>query len=312
MRWKSRLTAFMLCFAIGLVAAFIAAGVLSLRNQRHAKHQSQTTISPCQTTDSFSQPEAVLAALKSAEVNVRSQMFKRLLLRPDIITVYYDYERDLNYPERVDRARLQYVQLDDSPEAEALLTFVRFEHPIALVFKKGPCGWQLLAALSSWLRFEDYPYQNWLSLPETIKPGVHELLVRDSTGDSASYLRKARLLRLDPDALTQVADIEEEAVEAISDYHGADWSDVKRRRINHCNFLHEHAGQPARIECEITEEVIRLNGAAPHYSYWLETDGSWHARQRNWTGRPTTRVKLLSVSKEEFVWREQEGQFIKL
>ena len=54
-------------------------------------------------------------------------VFNQLLLRPDIATVYYDYERDINYPERADRARLQYVQLDDSPELEALLTFVRFE-----------------------------------------------------------------------------------------------------------------------------------------------------------------------------------------
>src|ERR1041385_9181782 len=202
MRWKSRSIAFTLCFTIGFFLAAIA-----LR---------RTAVSPCATAAYFNSPEEVLAALKSPEVSVRRTMLSRLLLRPDVATVYYDYERDLNYPERADRAQLQYVQLDASPEPEALLTFVRFEHPIALVFKKKSCGWQLVTALSSWLRFEDYPYENWLSLPETIEPGIHQLLIRDSYGDSTSYIRKARLLRLNDNALTQVAEIEEEAIEPVS------------------------------------------------------------------------------------------------
>jgi hypothetical protein len=238
-------------------------------------------------------------------------MLSRLLLRPEVATVYYDYERDLNYPERADRARLQYVQLDDSPEAEALLTFVRFEHPLALVFKKKSCGWKLVTALSSWLRFEDYPYENWLSLPQTIEPGIHQLLVRDSEGDSTSYVRTARLLRLNGDVLTQIAEIEEEAIEPISGYDGSDWSDVKRHRVNKCEFLYESAGQRANIRNEVTDEIIKLNGIAPRYSYWLETDGSWHTRQSNWTRRPVTRVKLLNVSRDVLLWNSQEGRFVK-
>src|SRR5262249_48690822 len=188
MRWKSRSIAFIVCFAIGLVVASIVFRIIS-------RKQSRTTTSPCATADYFNSPEEVLEALKSPEVEVRKSMFRRLLVRPDVTTIYYDYERELNYPERVDRARLQYVQLDESPESEALLTFVRFEHPIALVFKKESCGWHLVTALSSWLRFEDYPYENWLTTPQAIEPGVHQLLVRDSYGDATSYVRKARLLR---------------------------------------------------------------------------------------------------------------------
>ena len=210
MRWKSRFVAFIICFGIGLVAAVIVAALLG-RFSRKQNEQSRATISDCVAADYFNSPEEVLAALKSPEVNARRTMLSQLLLRPDIGTVYYDYERDLNYPERPDRARLQYVQLDNSSEAEALLTFVRLDHPLALVFKKKSCGWKLVAALSSWLRFEDYPYENWLSLPEAIEPGIHQLLIRDSEGDSTFYIRKARLLRLNGDVLTQVAEIEEEA-----------------------------------------------------------------------------------------------------
>lgn len=294
MRWKSRAVAFTICFVIGFALAAIA-----------LRRTAVSSLSSSVCIDSFNSPEEVLSALKSPEVSVRRTMLSRLLLRPDVATVYYDYERDLNYPERADRARLQYVQLDASPEPEALLTFVRFEHPIALVFKKQSCGWQLLAAVSSWLRFEDYPYENWLSLPEAIEPGVHQLLIRDSYGDASSYGRKARLLRLNGDALTQIAEIEAEAFEPVSGYNGSDWSDVKRHRVSNIVF------QNASIRNEVTEEIIKLNGAAPRYSYWLETDGSWHARESNWSRRPATRVKLLGVSNEVLVWNSQEGRFVK-
>src|SRR5690349_15516824 len=298
MRWKSRSIAFTICFAVGLALAAIAF--------------RRTAVSPpCASADYFNSPEEVMAALKSPEVSVRRNVLGRLLLRPDVATVYYDYERDLNYPERADRARLQYVQLDTSPEAEALLTFVRFEHPIALVFKKQSCGWQLVTAVSSWLRFEDYPYENWLSLPETIEPGVHQLLVRDSYGDASSYVRKARLLRLNGDALIQVAEIEEESIEPVSGYEGADWSDVKRHRVNWYVFAYEREGEGANIRNEVTEEIIKLNGAVPRYSYWLETDGSWHARESNWSRRAATRVNLIGVSTEVLFWNPQEGRFIK-
>ena len=308
MRWKSRFIAFILCFAIGFATAAIIGGRVweFLRRQ-----QSRTAVSPCATADYFNSPEEVLAALKSPEVSVRRTIMSQLLLRPDVATVYYDYERDLNYPERPDRARLQYVQLDSSPESEALLTFVRFEHPLALVFKKKSCGWQLLAALSSWLRFEDYPYKNWLSLPEAIEPGIHQLLIRDSYGDFTSYVRKARLLRLNGDALTQIAEIEEEAIEQIGGYDGSDWTDVKLHRVNKYSFLNMLAFQGAAIRNEVTEEIIKLNGAAPRYSYWLETDGSWHAHESNWSRRPAKRVKLLAVSTEVLSWNSQEKKFVK-
>jgi len=296
MRWKSRSVAFAVCFVVGFALASI---VLT----------KQTRVSPCVAY--FNSPEEVLAALKNPEVIARRNMLSRLLLRPDVATVYYDYERDLNYPERADRARVQYVQLDASPEPEALLTFVRFEHPIALVFKKESCGWKLITALSSWLRFEDYPYENWLSLPEAIEPGIHQLLVRDSYGDSSSYVRKARLLRLNGDALIQVAEIEEESIEPVSGYEGADWSDVKRHRVNRYVFAYEREGEGANIRNEVTEEIIKLNGAVPRYSYWLETDGSWHARESNWSRRAATRVNLIGVSTEVLFWNPQEWRFVK-
>ena len=307
MRWKSRFIAFITCFAIGFLVAAIVAALLRYKQNK----PSASTTSPC-AGDYFNHPDEVLAALKNPEVNVRRTMLNRLLLRPDIGTVYYDYERDLNYPERADRARLQYVQLDDSPEEEALLTFVRFEHPVALVFKKQSCGWRLVAAISSWLRFEDYPYVNWLSLVETIEPGVSQLLVRESHGDSMSYIRKARVLRLTGNVLTQVAEFEEEVIESLNYDEESDWKDKKLHRIiSRTIFNYQREGEGAAIVNEVMTEVIKLKGAAPQYSYWLETDGSWHARESNWNRRAATRERLIFVSNEVLKWNAQEGRFIK-
>jgi hypothetical protein len=303
MRWKSRITAFTICFAIGLTAAFIVAILL---RQRH--RQPQTQLTPCQAGDYFNRPEEVLAAIKSDEVAVRRDMFKRLLLRPDIATVYYDYERDLNYPERTDRARIEYVQLDDTPETEAVLTFVRLEHPAALIFSREACGWKLVDALSSWLRFEDYPYDNWLTLPATIKPAVHELLVRESNGDALSYVRKARLLRLTRGHLAQIAEFNEEVLEPVKEYVGNDWSDVKRKQSTSVTFS---PGANPVIDIETTTSLIKLRGPIPSYSYWLETDGTWHTKKRNWSARSAQQLEALGVTKEPSrVWSASESRFI--
>ena len=306
MRWKSRLTAFAICFAIGLTAAFIVA--LMLR-QRHRQRQPQLT--PCQADDYFNEPEEVLAAIKSAEVSVRRAMFKRLLLRPEISTVYYDYERDLNYPERADRARLEYVQLDDTAPTEAVLTFVRLEHPMALIFSKDSCGWKPAGALSSWLRFEDYPYDNWLTLPTTIKPGVHELLVRESNGDETFYHRKSRLLRLDRGHLTQIAEFDEEILDPIEGYGDLDWNDIKQKQSSNITFSPGSASENPTIQIETTTSLIKLRGPIPSYSYWLETDGTWHTKKRNWSARSSQVMRVQNITKEPWlVWNATAGRFV--
>jgi len=306
MRWKSRLTAFTICFVIGLTAAFIIAAIL---RHRHRQRQPQTQLQRCQPNDYFNRPEDVLTAIKSDEVNVRREIFQRLLLRPEITTVYYDYERDLNYPERTDRARLEYVQLDETPETEALLTFVRLEHPMALIFSRESCGWKLVAALSSWLRFEDYPYDNWLTLPTTIKPGIHELLVRDSNGDATSYVRKARLLRLDRGHLAQIAEFDEEILEPVKEYVGYGWNDVKRKQTRYVSFFPASSGANPVIQIETTTSFVKLRGSIPSYSYWSETDGAWHATKRNWSGRASQLIEVLDTTKETLTWIASEGRF---
>jgi hypothetical protein len=312
--WKSRLMAFLIGFGIGLVL-FLCVSFISGLLRPYRQTATMTGPGPlgqqtCGAPDSFSSPEEILAGLKSADVLVRREVFRRLSLRPGVATSYYDYERDRDYPERAERAEVKYVNLDGSPDAEAVLTFVRYENPVALILKKEACGWNLVGALSAWLRFEDYPYQNWLEMPETVQPGVHEILLRESTGDATRYTRNARLLKLTDGALAQVAEFTEESLKPVEDYREADWSDVRQRTTTRYAFLPQSSGQSARLRLDTQEEIIRYSGSPSAYTFWTETDGAWHTTRKQWRERPAARIRLLAESKRELVWDEQRKRFI--
>src|SRR5438132_14348878 len=119
MGWRSRPTAFIVCNLTGIVAALVLAYFfgISPRHQRDSIPSAPISIR-CAAADYFNQPEEVLAALKDADVNTRHTMCARLFLHPGLTTVYYDYERDMIFHERADRARLQYIPFDHSPDNE--------------------------------------------------------------------------------------------------------------------------------------------------------------------------------------------------
>jgi len=311
-RWRSRIIAFAFGFTSSLLAVFIYSLIAGLFTS--APHDARPPIvgaqGPCLAEAYFASPEAILAALKSEDVGVRREMFRRLFLRPGATTIYYDYERDREYPARAAEARVRYVNLDADAEPEALLTFVRFAQPVALVLKRDTCGWQLCAALSAWLRFEDYPYQDWLELPELFASGTHEILLRESTGDASTYVRKARVLKLSNGTLTQIAEFNEEEIKPVADYHGADWSDVKQREVTRYMVGPVSAHAAPQLRLATTRELIKYSGGAPGYTCWLETDGAWHALARHWRTRPAVRLKALADRIENFVWDEQRRRFI--
>jgi hypothetical protein len=318
-RHKGRVAAFALSFAVGLFAASvfrIAFGLLTRHAQTVAADAWVPQAPACAPGDAFASPEEVAAALRSDDVGVRREMFRRLFVLPGLVTAYYDYERDEDFPERAEGLSLRRVNLDDSPDEEAVITFVRVESPVAVVLKRGACGWKA-AAVSSWLRFEEYPYADWIELPEAISPGRHVLLVRDSTGDASRYTRRARVLRLVGGQLEQVAEVEEESIVPAEGYKGADWAEVKRRRVGSLAFTPPSGDSPAGLRVEYTDEVVRyinpvpqaLN-AGPRGLYWREGDGVWHESQRHWRRGPREVLKAAAVTEEQFVWSEQKSRFV--
>ncbi|MBV8856952.1 MAG: hypothetical protein JOZ02_08490 [Acidobacteria bacterium] len=313
-KFKGRIVVFTLSLAVGLALALlckVAVAPLASREEKRAAVNEQAPPEGCAGGDTFASPEEVAGALRSEDVGVRREMFRRLFVLPGLTTAYYDYERDRDFPERAEGLRLRRVNLDRSPEEEALVTFVRVESPVAVVLKRQACGWKAVAAVSSWLRFEDYPYEDWLETPEAIQAGRHLLLVRDSTGDATRYTRRARLLSLVGDHLEQVAEIEEETISPFENYKGDDWAELKRRRTATVEFVPPSAGSPARLNVEYREEVVRYSGVEPPNVYWREDDGAWHQARGHWRTRHREVIKPAVVSEEQFVWSEQKSRFVK-
>jgi hypothetical protein len=304
--------AFLTGFGIGLVLFLIVSFVIGLLkpHQQTATRHELSGQHTCGGVDSFSSPEEILAALKNEDVVVRQAIFQKLFLRPGVSTAYYDYERDRDYPERADRAEVKYINLDDQSGDEAVLTFVRYEKPVALILKKGECGWWLVGALSSWLRFEDYPYQDWLETPETVKQGVHDILVRESTGDATRYSSNVRLLRLTDGALAEVAEFNEEEIKPVEGYREANWSDVKLRDTTSYIFLPEADGKGAHLRLATKEEMIIYSGTTPDNTFWVETDGAWHNERKQWRERPAVRLRLVGEYTRELIWDDERKRFV--
>lgn len=311
-RYRGRLSVFALSFAVGVLLAVVLKVVLVQFVQSVGMSMKVTQLSPttCAPGNTFASPEEVLGALRSDDVDNRREIFRRLSVLPNLMTAYYDFERDMDFPALAGSVKLRRINLDDSPDEEALVTFVRGESPAAVVLKHYECGWKAVAVVSSWLRFEDYPYADWLELPEAIRPGRHVIIVRDSTGDAMRYTRRARVLRLDGDHLEQMVEVEEEAIGPVEGYAGTDWADMKRRRTGVLFFTPSSADSPARLRVEYRDEVVRYSGVEPLNVYWSDADGIWHQARRHWRTRHCETVKPAVVSEDQFIWSEQKNRFI--
>ncbi len=311
---RSRMISLIVCFIIGLLSFFLFTMLMSRLLLK--KTPGRVLIETRRKSDAacagnFSSPDEILSALQSADVDVRREMHRRLFLQPGITTSFYDYERDWNYPARAEHGKIRYPNLDDTPEPEALITFVRYESPVALVLKRGACGWQAVAALSAWLRYEDYPYDDWLELVETVKPDQQQLLIRDSDGDATRYVRKARLLKLMNNSLEEVARYDEETITPLENYKGADWESVKKREMRRAEFAPANGDAPARLTLRVATEALKYSGVAPSQTFWRETDGAWHTAREHWRMRKSLSVGRAPASETEtFVWDEGKQRFI--
>lgn len=313
LNWKSRLLAFATGFGLGLalfLSVSFVVGLFAWNRQTTTPRREPAVQNACGAGLGFASPEEVLAALKHQDVLVRREAFERLFLRPGAAAVYYDYERDRSYPERAERAAVKYLNLDEHDGDEALVTFVRYENPAALILRKDECGWSLAGALSSWLRSEDYPYQDWLETPERAAGGTHDMVVRESSGDATRYARNARVLRLTGGALTEVASFTEESIRPVEGYRGADWNNVKLREATRYAFRQESNGLPERIRLETQEEVIIYSGAPKTYTYWLEADGAWHTARMHWRARASVPLRVVGQRTRALIWDDGRQRFV--
>lgn len=303
MRWKSRIAALLFGFAVGgavvLVVNFIADFFKDKQQDVRAANWFR-----CEGEITFKNIDEIIEALKSEDVNVRREVRKKLFVRPGLKTSYFDYERDINYPERAENVSSQFVQLDGDRRQEAIIRFARLENPVAIVLEEGTCGWQIIGTFSAWLRYEDYLYKDWFELRETVKQGVSEILLRDSTGDSTSYVRKARLLKLIDGSFKQIAEFEEENIEPFENYQGDDWSDVKLRQQSEVSF--ETRGQ---IKLKTSQEQIKYEGTPSTKVFFSESDGTWHTTRRHWRTRTFKQLIAIKEKVTTFIWNNERSEF---
>lgn len=312
-RRKGRILSLLACFALGLSLVAVCRLTVGwfVSPLRGPESEASPGKQGCLEKGSFPAPEEVLARLKSGEVGVRRDMLRLLFLSPSRPNAFYDYERDRDFPERVEMASLRFINLDSSPEAEAVITFVRQESPAAVLMKKGVCGWRVAEVLTSWMRFEDYPYTNWIEFPEFVRPGQHLILVRDSVGDATRYSRWARIYKLEDGYLAEVAYIEEESIAPLKGYMGQDWKDVKRRQTARYTLFPAIGNSPARLRVEYFHDTIKYTGDAPVHTSWRDTDGTWHESLKHWRTRACERINPTESSTEQLVWNEQSMRFVK-
>lgn len=312
--WHLRASGFITCFIAGwcLVSLYLFAVGYFRRSLLPPPRVFAPEPSGCvEAAARFASPEDLLAALTSAEVAVRRDVYARLALRPGTDTAFYDYARDHEYPEPAEQATLRYLDLDAEPGAEAIVTFTRLAHPAAVILKRDACGWRAPAVVGGWLRDADAPETPWLELPETISPGTHELLLHESRGDAVTYERQARLLKLTDNALVEIARYDEEAITPVENYQAADWADVKRRRRCRAVFNPRAAGG-ARLRLDSSDEIVRYAGASPSTSDWQVRHGAWHTAPGHWRTRTATTLKTVGTHRRELIWSSQAKRFVEV
>lgn len=311
-RWKSRLVSWLVGFLIGLLVVFAVHFILGLLVARRATRPAPAPqrATGCADERQGFAPEEVLRAIQSTEVGVRREMFRRLAVQPGAPSNFYDFARDADYPARADDAQLRFVNLDETPEDEALITFVRWENPVAVVLSRAECGWRVVKILSAWLRFEDSPYRDWLELPPLFAGGRHAILMRESEGDATRYTRNVLVLRLNGGRLERVAEFTEESIAPVEGYAGRDWPEVKERTTRRYAFQAAAGKEPARIVLESKREVVRYEGVAPARVYWGESDGAWHTARAHWRTRPFVTLKTLGTQTERLTWDADRGVFV--
>lgn len=303
MRWKSRVAALLFGFAFGGAVVLVVNLIAEFFKDKQQDVRAANWFR-CERESTFKNIDEIIAALKSDDLSVRREVRKKLFVRPILQTTYFDYERDINYPERAENISLQFVQLDGDRRQETIIRFARLENPVAIVLEEGACGWEVIGTFSAWLRNEDYPYKDWLELRETVKEGVSEILLRDSTGDSTSYFRKVRLLKLIDGGFKQVAEFEEENIEPFENYYGGDWSDVKLRHKSEVSF-----DKNGLIKIKVIQEQIKYEGTPSTKLFFSESDGAWHTTRRHWHTREFRQLKAIDEKVTTLIWDDKRLEF---
>lgn len=311
----SRLLAFSITFTSStLLVSLFVTSVNRINIQESNLHQP-TRIVPSHTegkpatktaTKNYHSPEFVISLISHSEPIIRQEIFRELFLRPTKNNTYYDYQRDLDYPERADNITLDYVQLDKAQPKAAIIKFIHLGMPSAIVMQKQQEGWIVLDTFSAFGKFWENNYTDWLRTESLIETGVCEILIKEATSDNSSYSSKLVIFKLIDNKLTKVGEI---LVEQVLPRYTNNKYIPNEKLLSYISY--QAIYQP--IPCiKLTQEhsIIEYIGEISTHKYWSDIDLCWHTAKQHWHNRPYKTTESISFSQRFLQWDNEKKLFV--
>lgn len=305
--WKwfyPRLLTFSICFTLGVIAVLIM--LSSTTKQVNLSSSTKPIVEQSQLVKTYQNPEYIIKLITSSEPIIRRNIYKELFLAPKKTNIYYDYQRDLEYPERADNVNLQYVNLDKDNKKEAIITFNHLRTPTAIIMQKQNEGWIVVDTLSALGQMADTKLEDWLQTVSLIEPNSCELLIKKAAEDNSSYHSEFHILKLINGQLAKVGVI---PIEDIQPYlnNQSNWQDIKHLtkttyKIS-TNLL-------ATITLSTNDSIVEYDGTIPKYTHWSDIDNSTHAYNGNWYNRSYHVLYFHEDRQNILEWDSQQQKFV--
>lgn len=310
-------------FMIVLLMGGLGVLVGSLLTQYYAESSAKPITSTvksryCDGTE-FTNPQEVIQGLSNPELQLRQAMCHRLFRRPAGTNIYFDYQRNFDYPEPATDATLTYINLDEDPKKEAIIKLTYWCTPLAIVMQQDLCGWHVVAILSPWLGqgFKDTLDQDWLVPVSLINPQSNELLLKQSWGDNLTYQRRLLILKLIQGQLVKVGELEDCTIKPVNHYSEKGWPNTKTYRWATYDFQNSTYKSLnsitytilGSITYTINEETVEYANVTPAENYQSALNGClvtdhWRNRYK------ITQRKLPSLT-SILEWDALQQRFVK-
>ncbi len=304
-----RLLTFSICFTLGTLAVVI---VFSPSSSKETNLSSQLIVNQQvakqseQSFKTYPSPEFIIEQITSNEPIIRRNIYKELFLKPTKTTTYYDFERDLDYPERADNVKLNYVNLNKYSPKEAIITFNHLRVHTAIVMQKQQAGWIVIETLSALEQMPDTKLEDWLQPISLVETNVSELLLKKVTGDNSSYYSEFGILKLINGQLVQVGTIPIETIKPQIN-NLPNWQNIKS--LNSTTYQIS-TKLPTTITLRSTRSIVEYNNTIPQYSYWSDIDNSTHTYKGSWHNSSYKMLNFIEQHQNVLEWDNQQQRFV--
>lgn len=299
----SRLFAFTFCFMLGSLIAIL---IVQTPDKLQISSKELVNVQNITVKKAYPSPEHIISLITHPEPIIRRGIYGELFLRPNKDNIYYDYQRDVEYPERADNVKLEYVKLDKISET-AIIKFVHLGNPSAIILQKQINGWVVIDCFSSWEKSFDKNLDNWLQTISLIEPDIYEILVREVTTDASSYHSQLTIFKLVNNQLKKVGELPELVVKQHPN-NKENWADIKNLTIT--SYQKPNSSNPNFL-LNIKQEIIQYIGEVPEYIYWSDVDNSWHTAKQHWHNRPYKVLEVVGQKEVVLQWSSEKQYFIK-